>query len=84
MYEQFMASFEEPSKTGKTFVKGSTFNPDAGGEGGRGTAAGSVWAWHHRGGRGTAAGSVWAWLQRTCSVKLLWQCCVPTSRQWSL
>ena len=28
MFEEFVASFEDTGKSGKTFVKGSTFNPD--------------------------------------------------------
>ena len=32
VFEQFVASFEEPSKTSKAFVRGSTINPDKKGE----------------------------------------------------
>ncbi len=28
MFEEFVASFEDTGKTGKTFVRGSTFNPE--------------------------------------------------------
>ena len=31
VFEQFVASFEGSGKTGKTFVRGSTVNPDASG-----------------------------------------------------
>ena len=29
VFEQFVASFEDPGKTGKTFVRGSTINPES-------------------------------------------------------